>query len=309
MVAEVGLRSNVLELKVLLILIPERPSKRLLGRLTQGNRQNVINLLQALVLLRSQLLDRPAQGSHTTQDNSMIAQFGNDQGVKLARGRGGERFGVEGFGDDTVALDEVDEHVPLSAVVDGFFEEVLDYPVVHVPVAQVDHALQEPYYFLFRLRPRALVLHLLSSGNPVHVFVCTKITRCPIFQSNLKTHPIATNTLKKADSRRKKEKKNLQLDFSNLSQKNRYPCESSNSSRLYFFMTSTRKTFNAAKIQQRPDDFWLVTMDSIGILVLKTWLSAIMTSRLVIRVVKSTECAAFWTILFLGSALNDSLFG
>ena len=85
------------------------------------------------------------------------------------------------------------------------------------------------------------------------------------------------------------------FDFSNLSHQNKYAWENSNSSNLYlkfqkrwifegiiigffyFFMRLSRRTFKAAKIQQRPELFWLVTLPSSSTLSEKTWIPSVET--------------------------------
>lgn len=71
-----------------------------------------------------------------------------------------------------------------------------------------------------------------------------------------------------------------QLLFSNLSQKNRYACDSSNDSSPYFCMSATRNTLVAANNQQRPLWRWFVIgPPSKGILTLNTCCSAILVAR------------------------------
>lgn len=64
MLLEVSLRGQVFKLKVLLVLVAEGPGKGLLRGLAQGNSQDVVDLLQALLFLVAQLLNRVAKGGH-----------------------------------------------------------------------------------------------------------------------------------------------------------------------------------------------------------------------------------------------------
>lgn len=133
------------ELEQLLVLVAEGPGEGLLGGLTQSDGQDVVDLLEEFLLFLAQVLDRVALGGHAAQDDGIVTQLGEDESVEASSVGGAIGLGVDGLWNDSVALDEVDEHVPLATVADGFLEQMLDHAVVDVLVAQVDDALEEPW--------------------------------------------------------------------------------------------------------------------------------------------------------------------
>ena len=128
------------------ILIAPLPLKRL-RRLAQVDGRHAINHGHHFYFEGAQRGFGSAIGVHPAQFGGKFAQFGGDQPVHVARI--GAAFGLRHhrFGYDAVLFDEVDEHVPLAAVLDGVFEQVGEQTAVYRLVGRADDALQKEVRF------------------------------------------------------------------------------------------------------------------------------------------------------------------
>ncbi|OPZ10875.1 MAG: hypothetical protein BWZ10_02287 [candidate division BRC1 bacterium ADurb.BinA364] len=127
------------ELPVLVHPLPVELARRL----AKMDRENAIDRAQNLFLRGAQIGRRGAGGFSVAQNFGAFAQLFDDAGVHAAAVGGAFGFGHRGLGNQSVFLDNVDEHIPLAAVVDRVREKERHRSVVHRPVGGLDDRLEE----------------------------------------------------------------------------------------------------------------------------------------------------------------------
>ena len=88
-----------------------------------------------------------------------------EHGVHLARAAGTLGLGHGLFGNHAVLIHQVDEHIPLTGVLDGGEHQVLDNAVVNGPVSGLDNRLQDEVCALHLIPEHHVVLAELELAH------------------------------------------------------------------------------------------------------------------------------------------------
>mmetsp|Transcript_17594 Transcript_17594/g.36791 ORF Transcript_17594/g.36791 Transcript_17594/m.36791 type:complete len:302 (-) Transcript_17594:392-1297(-) len=127
----------------LLLLVVRLPVERR-GGFSQVYGDDAIHRRHHLLLPRADVLDRlSVDGQHPAQFPRVVPQLEEEESVHPSCELRRLDVGIHALGNDAVLLDDVDDHVPLSAVADGIGQQVRDEAILHLLVGRRDDVFQE----------------------------------------------------------------------------------------------------------------------------------------------------------------------
>lgn len=89
-----------------------------------------------------------SSGGQLAQGQTLLSQLGSDQRVHLAATLGIVRVRIQDLRHETVFFDQVSNKVPLTSIIDGLREELLNQTAFKVFAGGIDCILQEPVRLL-----------------------------------------------------------------------------------------------------------------------------------------------------------------